>query len=301
MTTDATAAAESALLAVRDRLHALGIPADDLPDDLVPVAAGGSLMPSLPGWTKRRARDWAALAIDRPVVARRMIAWVDRNAGRLANLGWITAWLTIASPGLILSMGRRDFGPGEDFGREVAETRDRVDLSGSARIDEMRVDGALDAVLARLNRIPRPWHAGLTAAIAAARRGALPATTFHLTDWTRSHDGTWPMPSVIIPVYPLETVATVRVVPPFLDDILGCTNAVPFCGAEPDELILQALNGDRIEDDPRRGPRIHLRYHFGFRPGYPWSRFPNPDGSWRILQDENWYRPFEPADFFELP
>jgi hypothetical protein len=306
-------AAESALLAIRNRLHALDIPADEVPDDLLDVAVGGSLMPSLPGWTPARARDWAALAIDRPIVAKMMIDWTNRNANRLANLEWITAWLTIAVPGLILSMGRRDFGPDEDFGREVAETRDQVNLSGSARIDEMRVNGALDATLAHLNHIPRPWHAELTRAIAAARRGALPATTFHLTDWTRSGSQLWAEAGTVIPVDPLETVANIRVAPPILDDILGRTNAASFCGAEPDELILQALGTELGEWDSRDGPRIHLSYDFRFRPGLPWSRSPgspfDPE-TWAAgdrrsdrleFRDVAGRPAYESADFYELP
>jgi hypothetical protein len=285
-------AAESALLAVRDRLHALGIPADDLPDDLVPVAAGGSLMPSLPGWTKRRARDWAALAIDRPVVARMMIDWANRNAGRLANLEWMTAWLTIAIPGLILSMGRRDFGPGEDFGREIAETRDQVDLSGSARIDEMRVDGALDAVLARLNRIPRPWHAELTAAIAAARRGDIRPGTLVTID--AAH-----------PSYACDCPAVTRL--RILDDAVAAhltahvrrTNAGPFCGAGPRELLLDGMRTDNIGGDARR--QIRLSYEFRFRPGSRWDRFLDSNGAWREMVDHRGRSMFEPADFFELP
>lgn len=292
MSTDATTTAESALLVARTRLHALGIPADDLPDDLVPVVAGGSLMPSLPGWTKRRARDWAALAIDRPVVARMMIDWADRNAGRLANLEWMTAWLTIAVPGLILSMGRRDFGPGEDFGRGVAETRDQVDLSGSARIDEMRVDGALDAVLARLNRIPRPWHAELTAAIAAARRGDRAPETELLSFL----DGT----DRPIEIHHLAVATELRVVP--FDIRLGVQsriNAAPFCGAEPRELHLAGLRTERI--DARGRPRTRLEYGFHFRPGARWDRFLDSDGAWREMVDHRGRSMFEPADFFELP
>jgi hypothetical protein len=292
MTTDTTAAAESTLLATRDRLHALGVPADDLPDDLVPVAVGGSLMPTLPGWTKRRARDWAALAIDRPVMARRMIDWVDRNAGRLANLGWITAWLTITCPGLILSMGRRDFGPGEDFGREVAETRDRVDLSGSARIDEMQVDGALDAVFARLNHIPRPWHAELTAAIAAARRGDIrPGTLVTIDAAHRSYACDCP------------AITRLRI----LDDAVAAhltahvhrTNAWPFCGAGPRELLLGGMRTDNIGGDARR--QVRLSYDFRFRPGLPWSRRLRLDGGYAEALDPAGNPAYELADFFELP
>jgi hypothetical protein len=296
MSTDLTAAAESALLVARHRLAALGVPADDLPDDLVPVASGGSLMPALPGWTPARARDWAAVAARWPAVARRVVAWCDENAGRLANLEAIIA---IPSP-------IHPSPPSRFIVRLLNIDAGRLQAGSNAWLDDHlfpeaapSTEADLDNALARLNRIPR--HAELAAAVAAARRGDRPATDFHLTDWTRSHDGTWPRPSTIIPVYPLEAVAIVRVVPSFLDDILGHTNAAPFCGAEPDELILQALDGDRIEDDSRSGPRIRLTYFFEFRPGHPWSRFPNPDGAWRILQDENGHRPFEPADFFELP
>jgi hypothetical protein len=283
-------AAESALLAIRNRLHALDIPADEVPDDLLDVAVGGSLMPSLPGWTPARARDWAAVAVRWPEVARRVVAWCEANAGRLANLEGIVASLDQTAPLIFTGMVRVD-----------PDGQRRFDVDWLILRRPESIEPTLDLMLSRLNHIPRPWHAELTAAIAAARRGALPATTFHLTDWTRSGSQPWAEAGTVIPVYPLETVANIRVAPPILDDILGRTNAASFCGAEPDELILQALGTELGEWDSRDGPRIHLRYHFGFRPGYPWSRFPNPDGSWRILRDENGYRPFMPADFYELP
>jgi hypothetical protein len=286
-------AAESALLAARVRLHALGVPADDLPDDLVPVAAGGSLMPSLPGWTPARARNWAAIAVRWPAVARRVVEWTEANAGRLANL-----------EAILFGPGPHPFPPGRISFRLV-----RTDLKGSdleeqqfVQFDSLApehpdvstglVEHELEVSLRSLNHMPRPWHAGLTAAIAAARRGDIRPGTLVTID--AAH-----------PSYACDCPAVTRL--RILDDAVAAhltahvrrTNAGPFCGAGPRELLLDGMRTDNIGGDARR--QIRLSYEFRFRPGSRWDRFLDSNGAWREMVDHRGRSMFEPADFFELP
>lgn len=282
-----TAIDESALIVLRARLHALGIGADDIPDELVPTVAGGSLMPALPGWTVNSARDWAAVVLRWPEAARRVVAWTEANAGRLANLEGVVAWPTDAGPGIILRMGRRDHAPGEDFGREVATAGDHVHLGGSTRVDGMRIDEALASTLARLDRIPRPWHAELAAAVAAARRGGVrPDTLVTLSCTHQSY------------AHGLTARTRLRVLPAgLMAGMLNRVNRGPFCGAEAGELLVAGFDTSRMTDGDRSE---RVRYDFAFRPGLPWSRFLNLGGSHAALSIEG--NPvYDPADFFELP